>query len=448
MSEVRSAYEVPVTGPTGHKKMWCRRLQRNYTGLVNWLLGVCEKEALDFREHNLNHARKLLKELVYPTGKRSTRYNCKGAYAMPHSHYYDTAMALAVQLWKGFLTWKDKCAKRGKPTAKKKPTVKNAQVELDSTMFDLDTGELGEPGWVTLKTSDRAVNIPLPVRVPNKNRYSSLDPSRITSLKLCIKGSKITFKLINRETPVYEEAALPQDDQGGPRLTVRAFDPGERHLACSVSITPHAQLAGRAAQRVRFHSGKRLRDIAYKEYHLRRKLQKHGKARVIPERKDREASCRLAEVRQIVSEEVELVREELDRGKSVLVAIGKLHTPVPKRRGRLCRRLNEFPRGVLRDELVHQLRKLGLAYYDSPEKLKELKYPGAVVLVPEHGTSQECHVCGHTGFRHTPGLFECTNDDCPVYLCDGDVNGAMNIGGRAVRLPAISGSTEELGAVP
>jgi transposase len=443
---VKSAYEVPVIRPTRHKEAWCHSLQQSYTGLVNWLLSVCEKEALDFRGTSLNHARKELKELVYPTKKRESRYNCKGAYTMPHSHYYDTAITNAVQLWKGFQTWKDKRAKRGKTTGKTRPKVGNAQPELDATMFNLDIDGPGGMGWITLKTSNRKVRRHIPIRLPNKNRYNGLESGRITSIRLCIKGSKIAFKLIHAEEPKYEEADQPHTGQEG--LLVRAFDLGERNLACSASITPCSQPAGITVQGVRIHSGKRLRDIAYREYHLRRKLQKHGKAREIPGRKYREASLRKEESRRIVEGETREVERHLSRGTPVLVALGNLHAPTPKGKGKLSRRLNEYPRGMLRDMFVHNLRKLGLRYCDKPWKLKDFKYPGAVVMVPENGTSQECHECGHIGVRHSPGLFECTNDDCRVYLYDGDVNGAINIGGRAVRLPAIGGSIEELGAVP
>lgn len=448
MQKLKSAYEVPAVRPSRHKQAWCCGLQRNYTGLVNWLLGVCEKEGLDFRGMKLNHARKELKELVYPARKRpETRHNCKGAFTMPHSHYYDTAITTVVQLWKGFLTWKDKRARRGKTNGKKRPTVRNAQPELDVTMFSLSIGRPGEMGWITLKTSSPKVRKHIPIRLPNKERYN-LNSRRITSVKLCIKDSKLAFKLIQTEEPVYEEAAPPRSDQGA--LVVRAFDLGERNLACSASITPGSQPAGKRVQGVKIHSGKRLRDIAHREFHLRRKLQKQGKAREIPGRKHREANLRREECRRIVREETRKIEEHLAKGTPVLVAIGSLRAPPPKGKGRLSRRLNEYPRGMLRDMLVHKLRKIGLRYYDKPWKLKRFGYPGAVVLTPENGTSLECHSCGRVGVRHSPGLFECINPECRAFLYDGDVNGALNIGGRAVRLPAIGGSirVEELGAVP
>ncbi|KXB01719.1 hypothetical protein AKJ44_02215 [candidate division MSBL1 archaeon SCGC-AAA261F17] len=221
-------------------------------------------------------------------------------------------------------------------------------------MFELDL----DSEWVTLKTKRGEENIHIPIKIPNKSYYERLDEDKITSIRLCKRDDQFTFHLMQkiggRGSP-----AQNNQDSGVYALTI---DLGERHLAteASVKITPNGETSGKPVQRVGFHDDSHGKRQAYREHHIRRKMQNQGKSSTILRHNWRAKNVRRERVQQITNRIAKRVEQAQVEGLETLAFVGNLHTPIPKNRGSLSRRLNSFPRAELRDTLIYKLAKLGV----------------------------------------------------------------------------------------
>lgn len=420
--KLRQVYEVPITVSSPITSGWLEKLGRKYAKLVRWFLTVYEREGWDFRNMALNRARKVVKEKTYRTlDRRSTPYNCRGAVHMPHSHYYDTAIVQAIQKWNSFLTWKDKMSSRGLERNQRFPRIGDwYSPNFDATMFKLDL----ENGYVVLGASSSQQRQKFPITTPNKRRYRELDAGKIKSITLVKRGGRFVFMLIQSM-----DGVRPDSERDHHALLVKGVDFGERRLASVVNHALDGQLSEIGVQRVRIHRANEVRARAYREFHIRRKLQSLSKSGQISKRRDKSANFRRDVVRKLVAREAEDARRAVANGWRVLVVAGEARTPVPKNRGALSRRLNEFPRAMLREEFY---RKLSIAGAE-------------VAIVQENGTSKRCHRCGETGERPRAGQFACTNPACDLREYDADLNAAQNFVGIGLRRLGIS---ERLGALP
>jgi len=417
MQKLKQIYEIPIITITkGPVTLgWLEKLGRKYAKLVRWFLTVCEREDWDFRGMGVRRAHQTIKEATYRTDERwVTPYNCKGAIHMPHSHYYDTAIRQAIQKWNSFLTWKDKMRARGRERSQRFPRIGEWYApNFDATMFNLDL----KNGYVVLGASCWQQRQKIPIAIPNKCRYRELDPNKIKSITLVKRGERFVFMLIQNV-----DGIRPDSETDQHALLVKGVDFGERHLASVVNHALDGQLSEIGVQRVRFHRASEVRARAYREFHIRRKLQSLGKSGQIPRRRDKSANFRRDVVRKLVAREAEDVRRAVANGWRVLIVAGEARTPVPKNRGALSRRLNEFPRAMLREEFY---RKLSIAGAE-------------VAIVQENGTSRRCHRCGGTGERPHTGQFVCTNPACNLHKYDADLNAAQNFVGIGLRRLGIS----------
>jgi len=423
--KLRQVYEVPITTSSLITLGWFKKLGRRYAALVRWFLTVLEREGWDFRNVALNHARKLVKEKTYRTKRRQkTPFNCKGAVHMPHSHYYDTAITQAIQKWNSFLTWKDRMRSRGKERGQRFPCIGDWYApNFDATMFKLDL----ENGYILLGASSWRQKQKFPIAIPNKRRYRELDAGKIKSITLVKRGERFSFMLVQNMDGARPDS---ESDQHARRPTlVKGVDFGERRFASVANYAHGGQLSEIGVRRSRIYRANEVRARAYKELYIRRKLQNLGKSREIPRRRWKEANFRRDVVRKLVAREAEEVSRAIAMGWRVLVVVGEARTPVPKNRGALSRRLNEFPRAMLREEFHRKLRTAG----------------AEVIVASESGTSSTCHRCGERGERPHAGQFMCSNKACSLREYDADLNAARNFVGIGLRRLGIS---ELLGALP
>lgn len=422
MQKFRQVYEVPITTSSPITLGWLEKLGRKYASLVRWFITVCEREGWDFREMGIKQAHQTIKNATYRTEeRRSTPYNCKGAVHMPHSHYYNTAIRQAIQKWNSFLTWNDKIRSRGRERSQRFSNIGDWYApNFDATMFKLDLMN----GYVMLGASYWQQKQKIPIMIPNKRRYRELDASKIKSITLTKRGERFVFMLIQDVDGVRPDSEIDQH-----ALLVKGVDFGERRLASVANYALDGQLSEIGVRRVKIYRASKVKARAYREFHIRRKLQELGKSGQIPKRRDKSANFRQDVVRKLVAREVEDVRKAVAKGWRVFVVAGEARTPVPKNRGALSRRLNEFPRAMLREQFY---RKLSIA--------------GALVIIArENGTSKRCHRCDSLGERPRTGQFVCINPACNLREYDADLNAAQNFVGIGLRRLGISGP---LGALP
>jgi len=412
-------YFVPVSSRiTRRKEAFLDGIIHRFPKMVQWLLTVYEKEELDFSDRSQNQAREAVRELVYPTEKRDTPYNCKGAVHGHHSHFYDAALTESIQKWNSFRTWYEKRKKAGRETGKRFPEIDSYAPLFDGTMFTLDL----DAGWITLHTGRGKDNVHIPVTVPNKKRYRDLDQEKVKTLRLKRnKNGRLVF-ILNQTV-----SCSPSPESDNPPQLI-GVDLGERFLASSVTVTPGNQFPETAkVQRVRFHDAPELRRTEKQEVEIRRKLQRKGASSEIPNRRWSFRGKKYERIREIVNEEAEWVESLLEKRREVHVFIGDLSTPTPSGKGSLSRRLNSFPYGELKNRLQHRLKREG----------------AHVHLVDEYNSSRTCPECGSTETeRPTQGQFLCL--DCG-YQANPDYVGARNIVGRGI---SQLGTSKLEGAVP
>ncbi|KXA89939.1 hypothetical protein AKJ40_02210 [candidate division MSBL1 archaeon SCGC-AAA259M10] len=372
-----------------------------------------EREGLDFREKNLNKARKTVKELCYPTADRDSKYNCKGVVHFSHSHYYDTAITEATQKWNSFLTWKEKSS-----SSKKFPEIKNCSPVLDSQMFELDL----EKGWITVKTGRGQESVHIPITVPNKSHYDDLDEDKISSIKLKKKEKCFVFLLSQK----LDSPETPSPSDLGERPVI-GIDLGERNLAPFVTIRPSSQQF--EILNVKFFDGAEIKKLKHREENIRKNLQIKGKSSEIPKRKWKTSNKKKNHCEKIANK----IRKIAKKNNVKSVFVGDLKAPTPKNSSTLSKRLNNFPFAKLKEAIKRHLEKAKIfvkTIYEGKTEKHDL------------GTSQKCHKCGSEGERYK-GKFSCPS--CNLEDYNADLNAAINIAERGVKS---FGKTEGLGVVP
>ncbi|KXA99859.1 hypothetical protein AKJ40_02325 [candidate division MSBL1 archaeon SCGC-AAA259M10] len=410
---MKLTFEVPVSNPTRRKQCFLERVSDKFPKMVQWFLTVFEREGLDFGGKSLNRARKIVKELCYPTLERDSKYNCKGAVRFPHSHYYDTVITEAIQKWNSFLTWKEKSG-----TVERFPEIEHYAPVLDSQMFELDL----EKGWITVKTGRGQENIHIPITVPNKSHYRGLDEARISSIRFEKKSKGFVFLLVQKS----DSPETPSPSELGEG-SVMGVDLGERNLASFVTIRPDSQQV--EIENAHFEKGKKAKKLEYREENIRKTLQMRGRASEIPKRKWKTTNKKKNLCEKIANK----IRKIAKKNNVKAVFVGDLKAPTPKNSGALSKRLNNFPFAKLKEAIKRHLNKAGIfvkTIYEGKTEKHDL------------GTSQKCHKCGSEGERYK-GKFSCPS--CSLKDYNADLNAAINITERGIKS---LGKTEGLGAVP
>lgn len=409
---MRITFEIPVSDPTERKLSFLESVSEKFPKMIRWFLTVFERENLDFREKSLDRARKIVKDLCYPTKNRDPEYNCKGAISFPHSHYYDTAITEAIQKWNSFLTWKEKTG-----VGKRFPHIKNYAPVLDTLMFELDL----ENEWITVKTGRGEENIHIPITVPNKSYYRKLEEEKISSIRFRKKEDSFVFLLsqkLSSPTP-------PSPNELGER-PVLGIDLGERNLASLVAIRPDSQQS--EIINVEFFNGSEAKELEHRENSIRKNLQKEGKSSEIPKRKWK-SSNKKKDMCEKIACKIKKIAEEIG---AETVFIGNLKAPRPKNFGSLSRRLNNYPFAKLKEAIKRHLKKTDIYV--------ETIYEGKTKN--DLGTSQKCHRCGSKVERYK-GKISCPS--CGLKNYNADLNASINIAERGLKS---LGMTEGLGAIP
>ncbi len=192
---------------------------------------------------------------------------------------------------------------------------------------------------------------------------------------------------------------------------VLAVDIGERVIATSVALVDGSPCEPR------FH-GREVRGIRRHHAWLRRRLGERKLIRVI---------------RRMENTEHRKVEDRLHKASTAIVEMAKARGAVLIALGDLSGIRNAGGRGRRFNRIVdtmpfHRLSSM-VEYKAAWESIPVLR-------VREDYTSRECRLCHEWGRRPSQGLFVCSN--CGHY--NADLNGAVNIGKRAMAYMAIAGA--------
>ena len=166
--------------------------------------------------------------------------------------------------------------------------------------------------------------------------------------------------------------------------------------------------------------GKNLKTIQGHYFHLRRKLPNRKAVKKVGSHEQRIANHELHKISKAIVAEAE-------RTNSTIV-LGRLKGIRRNCRGRrFNRKLNSFPYRKLAAYVEYKAQWLGIP----------------VLKVSEAYTSQTCYACGRRGIR-VNGLFSC---GCG-FQHNADVNGALNIGRRALGYMSKAGASVDMPRTP
>lgn len=229
-----------------------------------------------------------------------------------------------------------------------------------------------------------------------------LSEVRVADSLLTRRGGRFFVHLVIQKE--VQNPSLPFD---GPVLAV---DLGERVIATSVAIRDDRIRSPR-------FNGRQVRGIRRHYAWLRRRLGERKLLRVI-RRLGNTEQRKVDDVLHKISKEI--VQQAASLG--AVIALGDLSGV--RRTGRKGRRfnriVNEMPYGRLSRMIQYKAAWMGVP----------------VMGVREDYSSMECRLCHEWGGRPCQGLFVCKS--CGEY--NADINGAVNIGKRALAYMAIAGA--------
>jgi len=275
-------------------------------------------------------------------------------------------------------------------------------VILGQGAMNLRPGGRFAPWFASIATPQGRVRVPLRL-CPEHSRLLAEPDVKLGMSHLVKKGPAFFLHIVvEREVP---DVPIPVN------APVLAIDIGDKTIATSVTLDP----GGRVAAPPEFMGG-RVRGIRRHHAWVRRGMGHRKAFRAI-------RRMGSAEHRRVDAELHAISRALVDRARALgaVIAIGDLSGIRENKRGR-GRRMSRIVNAMPFDRLS-QLIGYKSAWAGVP-----------VLLVDESWSSRECHVCGQDGLRPTRGRFVCPA--CGEW--NADLNGAMNIGNRALGYMSIA----------
>jgi putative transposase len=274
----------------------------------------------------------------------------------------------------------------------------DAPVGIPKDALKLLQGGSFAPWFASIPTPEGRICLPL--------RMSKGHNKLLTDCEICdsqlIKGVKGYFLhiVVSRDAP---RPVIPS------HAPVLAVDLGERVVATSVA------LVNGTVSSPCFH-GREVRSIRRHYAWLRKRLGRRKLLRVIKRISRTEHRKVDARLHVIASSLVNQARE-----LGAVIAIGDLSGIRKDLKGRRMNRIvNAMPFNRLSKYLEYKAAWAGVP----------------IIKVGEEYSSRECRICHHDGKRPSQGRFVCPS--CGEY--NADLNGAVNIGSRALAYMAIAGA--------
>jgi putative transposase len=282
----------------------------------------------------------------------------------------------------------------------KVPFGADAPVGLPRDAFNLRPSGPLAPWFISIPTPKGRVKLPLRMAAQHAEL---LEKAEIKDSRLTRSGKDFFVHLaVEKEVP---DPIIPSHG------VLLAVDLGERVIATSVA------LADGSTCEPRFH-GREVRGIRRHYAWLRKRLGERKLLRVIRRVGDTE-NRKVDDLLHKIAKAIVRLAKEVG---TVLIALGEL-SGIRKRRGR-GKRFNR----IIDTMPFHRLSFL-IEYKAAWEGIP-------VIRVREDYTSRECRLCHELGERPSQGLFTCPT--CGEY--NADLNGAVNIGKRALAYMAIAGA--------
>jgi IS605 OrfB family transposase len=319
--------------------------------------------------------------------------------------------------WKGALRLpRDYKTLRGRPVlpsyycremAWKIPTGADTSVGLPKDCFNLRAGGPFAPWFISIPTPKGRLRLPLRMAAKHarllKEALEQTEEAEIWDSHLTRSDKDFFVHLV-----VAKEVPDPVIPSHGVLLAV---DIGERVIATSVALVDGSPCEPR------FH-GREVRGIRRHYAWLRRRLGERKLLRVVRRMEDTEHR----KVEDRLHKASRAIVEMAQASGAVLIALGDL-SGIRNGGGR-GKRFNR----IVNNMPFHRLSSL-VEYKAAWEGIPVLR-------VREDYTSRECRLCHEWGRRPSQGLFLCPI--CGQY--NADLNGAVNIGKRALAYMAIAGA--------
>ncbi len=273
-----------------------------------------------------------------------------------------------------------------------------APVGVPKDALKLVPGGAFAPWFASIPTPDGRVCVPL--------RMSKGHSALIAECEVCDSRLVKHKKEYYLHIVVAKEAPVPIIHSHAPVLAV---DIGERVIATSVTLDDGA------ISSPGFH-GREVRSIRRHYAWLRKRLGRRKLLRVIKRIGHTEHRKVDARLHNIAASLIEQARE-----MGAVIAIGDLSGIRKGSRGRRMNRIvNAMPFNRLSQFIEYKAAWAGVP----------------VIKVDEAYSSRECRICHQDGRRPSQGRFVCPS--CGEY--NADLNGAVNIGSRALAYIAIAGA--------
>jgi len=273
-----------------------------------------------------------------------------------------------------------------------------APVGVPRDALKLRPGGVFAPWFASIPTPDGRVRLPLRM---SRGHCRLLAECEVCDSQLIRRGKEYHLHIVvSKDTPV---PVIPF------HAPVLAVDIGERVIATSV------MLVDGAISSPGFH-GREVRSIRRHYAWLRKRLGRRRLLRVIKRVGRTEHRKVDARLHVIAANLVERARE-----MGAVIAMGDLSGI---RKGSRGRRMNRIVNAMPFNRLSHYI-EYKAAWAGVP-----------VIKVDEAYSSRECRICKQDGKRPSQGRFVCPS--CGEY--NADLNGAVNIGSRALAYMTIAGA--------
>jgi len=275
----------------------------------------------------------------------------------------------------------------------------DAPVEVPKDALKLQTGGVFAHWFASIPTPDGRIRLPLRM---SRGHIKLLTECEICDSQLIKRGKKYYLHIV-----VSKNAPHPAIPSHAPVLAV---DIGERVIATSVTLVDGT------ISSPGFHS-REVRSIRRHYAWLRKRLGRRKLLRVIKRVGRTEHRKVNARLHVIAASLVEQARE-----MGAVIAMGDLSGIRKGSRGRRMNRIvNAMPFNRLSMFIEYKAAWAGVP----------------VIKVDEAYSSRECRICNQDGKRLSQGRFVCSS--CGEY--NADLNGAVNIGNRALAYMAIAGAS-------
>ena len=275
----------------------------------------------------------------------------------------------------------------------------DAPVGVPKDAFGLLPGGSYAPWFASIPTPDGRVYLPLRM---SKGHSRLLSECEVCDSQLIKRGKEYYLHIV-----VSKDVPTPTIPSHAPVLAV---DLGERVVATSVALVDGT------ISSTGFH-GRDVRSIRRHYAWLRKRLGRRKPLRVIKRIGPTEHRKVNARLHVIAADLVEKAR-----GMGAVIALGDLTDIRKSSRGkRMNRIVNSMPFNRLSTFIEYKAAWAGVP----------------IIKVNEAYSSRDCRICHQDGRRPSQGRFVCPS--CGEY--NADLNGAVNIGSRALAYMAIAGAT-------